>query len=80
MSAKKKHPEKLSSLDLMIKRFNLSQNMLAKRLGRTRGALSKWRHDYGGRVPSSSWQACAQAAREDGIPLTLDELENGGYL
>lgn len=76
---KLKQPEKMSSLDLMIRRFNLSQNMLARRLGKTRGALSKWRHNYDGMIPPSSWGDCARAAREDGIPLTLDELENGGY-
>lgn len=66
-------------LDLMMKRFDCSQNQLAAKLGKDRSLMSHWRVRYKGFIPASAWPHCLHVAEENKIPLTLNEIAEGGY-
>lgn len=74
--------KKLAPVPLIIARFkkhNITRYAIAKGIGKTVGTVYQWQY-RGEKVPSDSQRAVLDFARREGVPLTAEEIINGGLL
>lgn len=79
---------KLTPAELVIKRFG-GVRPLARELAKSPSTISLWKSRHGGRIPNRSVNygdpkgthiQLLELAKKQAIPLTADELINGGYV
>lgn len=72
--------KKLKPADLLVKRFGLGVNGTSRALGYSSSTVGKWLERE--RIPNTDGKVhpnILKVAKEKGVRISLDEIENGGY-